>query len=122
MGFVICEDPIYITYAFIIFTSATLSVVWHASGELPGKLMEADYFFAGLWSVYEIFVSVHYFHNELTKLGIVVGLSLIVLASNKAVDYWGLVTKVIDYDKGHSIWHLISAAKFIIVAGVLGNV
>jgi len=39
MGFVICANPIYIVYAFIIFTSATLSVVWHASGEHPGKLM-----------------------------------------------------------------------------------
>lgn len=91
MGFVICADPIYICYATIIFISATLSVYWHASGEKEGLLKKADYFFAGLWSAYEMFVSIHYFHHDFVRLAEVVGLSFLVLASNLLVDHYGLV-------------------------------
>ena len=108
---------IYFTYDDLIYTtiiiSATLSsYIWHKKYEPTNYLLLLDYFFAGVLSVYET-IDTYKYNNKLLNLSICLNLS--VLLFNKSVIILSKY-KIIKYNKFHSIYHLFSAFKTIIIA------
>lgn len=89
-------------YAFIVYISSTLSIVWHLKKEPYGILCNLDYLFAALWIAVEVLYT--------TNLYVTICANVFVFAMNKVTD------RLTPYDRYHSAWHILSVAKSIIVA------
>ena len=101
-----------ITYKFIIFTSTSLSVIWHSTNEQNMIIMFLDYFFALTWFLYEVDKT---FHNDelLTRT----------ILLNFLIFYMNMHIKYNDsYIINHSFWHLLSALKSYYLARSSYNV
>lgn len=91
-----------ILYSTLIFSSTTLSVLWHFYDEPETTLKTLDYVTASLVTLYEIYCK--------TQFISVFFLNSAVLLLNK------LTTPT---SPGHCVWHLLSSAKYIYIAGWL---
>ncbi len=98
-------DPLY---RFIIIASTTLSATWHYLGEPNGIIKLMDYFMAAAWSCYEIYHS----RNSI-NFTLVVIVNYIVLFTNNLISG--------DYGIRHSLWHLMSFWKCVLVAYLLAH-
>ena len=121
--FLLCPEPLYVVYATFIVISCALSIAWHAAGESKGLLMTFDYLFAALVPLMEFLAWALYFRDvlDIWRIAVIVCLNLAILASNKVVDKYGVgPDRLFEYDAGHSIWHLFSAAKVTFCAWLVG--
>jgi hypothetical protein len=89
--------PVDPPYSSIIVLSTTLSILWHAAQEPDGFLYYADYGAAGLWFLLDL----HY--------AIPLDCVTPVLLLNGLVAFLNL-------GMPHSLWHLLSVAKALLVA------
>ena len=105
-------NPKDITYKFIIFTSTSLSVIWHTTNEQNMIIMFLDYFFALAWFLYEIDKS---FHNQDILIRTMV-LNFLIFYMNMHIKYNN------SYKINHSLWHLLSALKSYYLARSSYNV
>ncbi len=104
-------------YRFAILLSSTFSVLWHLAGEPDGWLKTLDYSMAGVWTLTELWYA--YDHPRGVQVDIIQS-ALWVAYVNLVVD--DLAKKgILSYDVGHSLWHVLSAAKAIAVARVLSS-
>ena len=107
---------IYIGYCVVIGCSSILSVIWHHHHEPKSILFWLDYTFAGIWTLYDCILA------SLLKpsysIILVCMLNIITIIFNQLVDYLAK-KELILYETGHSIWHLFSASKSILVAYLL---
>lgn len=99
-------------YRFAILLSSTFSVLWHLAGEPSGWLKTLDYSFAGAWAFAEFWYA--YQLARPLQVDVIEGI-LWVAYTNVKVDALAQ-SGMIPYDIGHSLWHLLSAAKSIAVA------
>lgn len=108
---------LYLAYAVIVGTSSLLSLVWHAQRERKNVWFWLDYTFALAWTVMDVLVAVA--TAPLHILLTVIFLNLVVLGTNQVADH--LARKdFVQYEVGHSAWHLLSCAKSVFVAYLLG--
>ena len=112
-----CISPtypgIYIGYSAVIGCSSVLSVLWHRQHEPYSILFWLDYAFAGIWTIYDCILAGLLKSSYI--LAIVCILNIITIILNQLVD--NLARKeIVQYDTGHSMWHLISVSKTILVA------
>lgn len=89
-------------YNMLILLSTTFSIVWHNYDEPENIIKLCDYVFASLVTFYEIYCK--------TQFISVCTLNLILLLLNKASS---------PKSKSHCLWHLLSSAKYIYIAGYL---
>ncbi len=89
-------------YSFVIFCSTTLSVLWHMGFS---ELKILDHIVAGFWFL----TDVYYFYDHSFFYGM--------LYSNISV---GLLDFFYSFHPiGHSLWHLLSAAKSTMLVLIL---
>lgn len=112
-----CSSPLFAAYAAIIAISATLSIVWHARHERKDWVFWADYTLAMAWTVMEFYVA---FATRPTALSSVAISNTSVLVANWLTDHWAR-EGTLPYALGHSAWHLLSCAKSMYVAYLLGQ-
>ena len=89
-----------VMYSTLILLSTTCSVLWHKYNEPENSLKTLDYTMANLVTLYEIYCK--------TQFISVIFLNCTVLALNKMNG---------THDIGHCLWHLVSSAKYIYIAG-----
>jgi hypothetical protein len=105
--------PYYRTYTFgyihCILVSTTFSILYHVYQESNPIITALDYFFAFLWFVYDIYMGYMYTN----ALHTILGLNTIVFLSNIHIPY------DTSYTLYHSVWHLMSASKCILVSYII---
>ena len=89
-----------VVYSTLILLSTTCSVLWHKYNEPENSLKTLDYTMASLVTLYEIYCKRQFIS--------VIFLNGVVLALNKMTG---------THDIGHCVWHLVSSAKYIYIAG-----
>ena len=94
-------------YSAIVILSTTFSLIWHYEYEYNKMYYMLDYFFATLLTLYEIF-------NGNDKLFIIY-VNILVLVINKLVEILSFY-KFLNYKIGHSLFHVLSAAKTNFIA------
>ena len=92
--------PVDPPYSSIIVLSTTLSVLWHAAQEPDGFLYYADYGAAGLWFLLDLHYAI-----PLDCVTPVLLMNGFVACMNPGTDR-----------VGHSLWHLLSVAKVLLIA------
>jgi hypothetical protein len=117
-GFQTAEQLIYLTYSAVIVISTTFSIAWHRNREQKDCVYYCDYALALLWTTLEIMIAS--FISDKRVLIAVIFSNMIVFIMNYSIDHLAR-RNVINYDRGHTIWHIISSIKCIIVAWALGN-
>ena len=105
-------DDIY--YSIAIILACGSSICWHKTKETSISLLLLDYFFAGSLSGYELSKS-----NIENKI-LVLQLNFIILFLNKGV-YLLSMYKILNYDKGHTIYHFLSSCKTVYLAYILNK-
>ena len=115
-----CGAPhalLYAAYSAVVATSSLLSIAWHVQAERENVLFLLDYLFAAAWTTLDIVVAfaVAPRHVVLT----VIVLNALVFVCNKLADL--LSNKgVVPYETGHAAWHVLSWAKAVFVAHLVG--
>ena len=95
-------------YPFIIFTSTTLSVLWHACDQPPNSLLfYADYLAAAVWFMYDLKIGLR--ASEI-RLETVIILNMLIFILNI---YTG------PNNIAHVMWHIVSALKCIYISNLL---
>ena len=94
-------------YKSVIIISVNLSVLYHISGESVYFLVP-DYSFAGIWFVYDLFLSIQNTNNF-----------YLILFLNLFIFYLNLSVDQMNYEVDHSAWHLLSAAKCVWVSRMI---
>jgi hypothetical protein len=94
-------------YKSVIIISVNLSVLYHLSGESVYFLVP-DYCFAGIWFVYDLFLSIQNTNNF-----------YLILFLNLFIFYLNLSVNELNYEIDHSVWHLLSAAKCVWVSRMI---
>jgi len=89
-------------FALWVMCATAASMAWHWRGEPAGWLAVADYAGAVGWLAFEL--------ARTRQLATTILLNTIVFALNR------LVARSEQYAMHHSIWHIISALKSIVVA------
>jgi hypothetical protein len=97
-----------IGYIHVIFTSATLSVLYHAYEEKHKVITFLDYALALVWFIADVYMSIRYLDNY--------GASQILLLNGLTVGTNMLPSSRENYAIQHSVWHLASASKCIYVS------
>jgi hypothetical protein len=100
------KDDTY--YSSLVILSCLSSILWHETHETSKILFFIDYFFAFSLVYYELK------ENQNQKM-LVLSINFLTLFSNKFADllsYFG----ILKYNKGHSVYHLISSWKTIYIA------
>jgi len=111
------SSALFAAYAAIIAASATLSIAWHAQHERKNWIFIADYAFALVWTLGDFYVA---FVAQPSALPTVAIANAAVLVANWLTDHWAR-EGTLSYARGHSAWHLLSCAKSIYVAYLLGR-
>jgi hypothetical protein len=112
--FLICVPALTISYpyAIVIALSSTFSIMWHRHGEpMYTPLFYADYGFAGLWTAFDFYLAFQTYSCLFTVLV----LNLLALSTNC------LPIKQIHYRSYHSLWHLFSAIKGLLVCAFISS-
>lgn len=106
-------------YAAIIGASTAASTFWHAAGEprAGSWLYLVDYGLAGVWAVADLGLAAR-LHGDASCWGMVCVVNVLVCAVNHGVDA-AAKRGWLCYDHGHSAWHVLSAAKAVLVAWLL---
>ena len=99
-------------YSSTIITSTLTSILWHRYKEPTNILLYLDYGSATILSFYEIYNS--YLINDVLFV-IALSANFYILVFNKLV-YFLSVERVINYNIWHTIYHLLSAFKTILIA------
>lgn len=108
------QSPVY---KGLLYTSTALSVSWHAHD--TRVLATADHLFACIVFLYEVLVA---FDSTQTRLiASVLITNLVVVLGNRVVVYLDM-SHIVSYETGHSVWHLLSAAKSFYLADALSKV
>jgi hypothetical protein len=102
----------YMGYCAVIGISSILSVLWHRTHESRSALFWLDYGFAGIWTLYDCLLAAL---KPPFILLLVCTLNITTIILNQLVDYLAK-KEILSYEIGHSIWHLFSASKSILVA------
>ena len=102
-----------ILYSTIIFLSSSFSVIWHFFNQPRNILFYLDYTFAFLWFLTELILA--FISKDLFLVIVVILLNILVVLSNK------IKLSYMSYDTIHSIWHIISASKGILVAYLINK-
>jgi hypothetical protein len=114
--FIACYFAIKVSYQYatIIALSSIMSVIWHLNKEPKWNLLfYLDYGFALLWLIYDIMYII-YIKN------LYISISIIVL--NKISIITNLIhMEGISYDITHTIWHLLSSTKGILIAYMIST-
>jgi hypothetical protein len=100
------------TYCGIIVCSSIASVCWHYQQERKNILFYVNCGFAGLWTVFDVYLG--FTRTALETAFAIVLLNLFVLFLNKFTD------KARNYALAHSFWHLCSVLKALLVAYMVG--
>ena len=111
------SSPLFAFYAAVIATSATLSIAWHAQHERKDWVFWADYALAMVWTITDFYVA---FATRPSALSSVAVANTTVLVANWLTDHWAR-KGTLPYAQGHSAWHLLSCAKSMYVAYLLGQ-
>jgi len=93
----------FFIYKMLIFTSTSLSFLWHYYNEPKNILFYLDYGMAILWSVYDFYLVFNADHFYMISL---------IFLLNKMIDKCD-EKKYVYY---HSLWHIISALKSLFIA------
>jgi hypothetical protein len=103
-------------YFIIIFLSSSLSILWHLQKEPKFNLLFfLDYGFALLWLIYDLGLFYLYIQYDY-----IIGIIIIIL--NKISALTNIIQfKNISYEITHSVWHLISCIKGIIITYTISN-
>ena len=104
-------------YATVVGASSCASVVWHHHGEPRGPLFWLDYSLAGAWTATDLLLA---YEGGLHMFLTVAYLNLITVAANKLSD-WMAEKGVVSYEVGHTMWHIVSSTKSILVAYLLSS-
>lgn len=97
-------------YSSIITISTITSVLWHRTKEQDNTLLFLDYSTATILSLYELYNT---YYSSLFELTLFLNLS--VLFFNKSV-YFLSKNRILNYNKWHSVYHILSSIKTIVVA------
>ena len=93
----------FFIYKMIIFTSTSLSFLWHYYNESKNILFYLDYGVAILWSVVDFYLVFNMDHFYMISL---------IFLLNKMIDKCDEK----NYVYYHSLWHIISALKSLCIA------
>jgi len=96
-------------YRAVIFTSSTLSVLWHIYNEPINIIFYLDYAAAAIWFFYDIFLG---FHTK--NIYTIFILNFIVFILNQSIKN--------EYVFYHSVWHIMSAIKCYYIASIASNI
>ena len=103
-------DPLYILYCMIILNASIVSGLWHIHGEPPGFLKYLDYAMAMIWFAMDGYISFTRCDSDtsmiILRLNNGIGILHLFIASRQSPNY-----KVM-----HSMWHLLSATKCVMVS------
>jgi hypothetical protein len=100
-----------IYYSLTLIMATTTSILWHKSRESSYRLLLLDYFFAGSLTGYELC------KGKDSDKQLILGMNIALLILNKSIDFLSKY-KVINYNKGHLIYHIASFSKTIYVAKI----
>ncbi len=101
-----------IYHSAIIIAASSSSILWHQEYERNFYLYTIDHIFAGALSGYEIYAN---FNTE-NNINII-SANLLVFFTHKIFEILEKYNFV-DYSTGHSIFHVASALKTILVANI----
>jgi len=104
--------PISDNYACVVVVSSSLSLIWHATHERYTTIFVADYFFAMVWTLFELSFA------DSSFIGRVILLNAAVAFLNALTDSMSFY-RIVSYDAAHTVWHIISSGKAIYVASCL---
>jgi len=97
-------------YASIIVTSSTLSVLYHLYEESNDIITVADYLFATIWFLFDMY----YTYNTGALYKVILGNSVVAILNMQ-----------IPYDRfyvlNHSIWYLMNACKCYYVSTLISK-
>ena len=103
-------------YNSVVFCSSTLSVLWHYSNTpVSSYLGILDHIFAFIWLATD-----YYYFKDTQYLQRMIIINALTFFANIYVSYLDK-HNVVPYHIGHSVWHLLSAAKSIYLAHSLNS-
>ena len=106
------NNPLLKQYCYTIFTSTTLSILYHAYHESNTVIMWLDYVMALIWFLYDVswglMMTPYSFSLLLTLNGLV-------FLANQSISYDD------RYPARHSFWHLFSACKCICISVLISH-
>ena len=111
------DNKYYIVYIVTVIISSTLSLYWHILKEPKNIVFYADYLFAVIWTILEIILIT--IKGDFSDIIAVIFLNKLVFITNQLVNYLSK-KDIIIYEKGHSIWHILSSLKCIYVSYLIG--
>ena len=98
-------------YNSVVFCSSTLSVLWHYSNTSADSFLGVlDHIFAAIWMATD-----YYYFKNTQMLHTMFIVNAITFFANMYVSYLDK-HRIMSYYVGHSLWHLLSAAKSIYLA------
>ena len=101
-------------YSLIVFSSSSLSVLWHFKNEGANSTLGIlDHLLAGLW-----FVADFYYFTFTSNFALMFAANSFVFLLNLLVSKLDRLN-IIPYSIGHSVWHIVSSAKSVILAYIL---
>ncbi len=101
-------------YSVIVFCSSTLSVAWHYADESATSLLgQLDHAAAAIWLAEDL-----YYFSKINELPLALTLNGLIAAMNITASYLDQ-RKMVPYYVGHSVWHIFSAIKSVILAYIL---
>ena len=106
------NDPLLKWYCYTIFTSTTLSILYHAYHESNMIIMWLDYVMALVWFVYDLswcLIMTPY------SFSLLLALNGLVFLANQSISYDD------RYPARHSFWHLFSACKCICISVLISH-
>lgn len=109
-----CGNYAHDAYAIVVVGSSTLSVIWHWLKEPCGRWKMADYMGAVLWAISDVIMA----NVQKAPYNIII----LVLALNIGVFlmHWYYFYFGTCYETAHAWWHVLSCAKCITVASIVG--
>ena len=98
-------------YIHIISLSTIFSILYHTYDESNYIINIIDYFFAGVWVIYDIYMG--YTYSTKQTLFIILLLNSVVFFINIQIPY------NLYYQSNHSLWHFINAYKCYCVSNFI---
>ena len=99
-------------YTNTIVISTLLSILYHLYEESNHKITFMDYFGAGGWVVYDIYMG--YFYTNKNTVFVIILVNALSFFINRQIPY------NLYYPLNHSLWHLINAYKCYYVSNSIG--
>jgi len=117
--FVIGKSEVcFIVYSVVVALSATASITWHIRHESRDWFLVVDYGLAFAWFIMDVVIAST--RTDVRTTLLVCVLNLLVFGTNMGQSHFaGKGTAA--YEWAHSVWHLLSCAKAIYIAFILGR-